>query len=191
MYDYIKANRGALAVELGDLSDLLEHLPYTNLRTAILKSQEECLSTYVVDELLKSDIDTINCFIAALKATDQDYLLRYFVEICHRSDKCLHDYTSVVECDADIPPNAKLLLQNNYCIIRDIYCIQTLIHTLKRKRVISKQCFCKIIYQLDNKNRRQAVSILLDAIINGNNEQYNRFVAIAEKYHSDCLPYIR
>lgn len=97
--------------------------------------------------------------------------------------------TRVIECDTPIPETAKHALQANHEYLVKFMDLKIILSFLKEEQVISRY-HEYIINKIINKDFEQAITYLLDILINGNNEQYIRFKHIIATHHYELLSYI-
>lgn len=179
VYAYIKKNKGAISIDLLTCDTYCEmptDAKYKDLRKALKQSIRHCISTAVVDVLLKSDFEVINKFIEILKQTDQEHVAKHFSTIDETSEQRLYDYISVIECDEPIPNADKL--KSNYDKIIKFDLRGTLSKTLYKRKLISEHMWNLAESLYENHERTQANKCVLDCIINGNKKQYEGFVEL-------------
>lgn len=174
VYDYIKINKGIIAVVL-NCESMLKYFEFTSktaeLKTSLENAVEECLATCVVDTLLQYDESTIKQFINTLRKTDQVELIEFFTDDKYGQfygNKKLHEYTSMEPCETPIPIETKRNLQLNYDQISNILYQNAevfiiLINYLMDKKAISchMRMKCRRAYHTHNN-----VDMFLDTIIN-------------------------
>lgn len=189
IYDIIKNNKGIISVQL-EPHTIYCILPrkYTLLHAALRQSMYECISTSVVDVLLKSSIKTINTFIKALKKTKQDVVAEHFTKVDDTSDTYFRDYTAVIDCNEKNPKALKLML--NYICLVDVYDLHSKNNLLRKLKIISYQSYCIIEMYLNMLDTQQATRYLLDIIINGNKKQYEGFVEMIKAWQPNILPLV-
>lgn len=178
---FINKNSGYFAVEI-DLEDLSTYLDTSDigLKQAIEASHDQCTAMPIVEFLLKSDEATIEKFIKILRKTKQHEVCEYFYRINFESDTIWQNFTRVVECDEPIPMAAKQHLQQNMQNLIDRMCIFVLVDSLETQQVISKYDNLRIFRYYDKSQRDKSIEYIVNLLINGNNEQYKRFVEIVK-----------
>lgn len=191
VYECLKANRGFLAFYIYT-HDLDLYLPfglkYNKLRQAIITAQDQCISTSIVDELLKSDTEIIDSFINALNETEQQHVIKYFNTIASGDgDNFLYAYTHAIECGVPVPQSYKAKLQTNYDTICTHYNLNKAKNLLIDNKVISHNCYHKISKYINENNEKKAIMYLIDILMNGNKEQYSRFLLVTKQKQPELL----
>lgn len=165
VYDYLKANKGVLAIQL-DCEPILRQFKFTDetadLKKAVEKAADECLATYVVDALLNCSEPVINEFIDVLNNTDQSGAVSWFAKYCIDPDIFLEKYLLIKNCEPLISDDVAKKLQENNSQIRQI--LQEngagLITTLYDVDAISRQMHTK----LNSVPIEETYTLLLDMI---------------------------
>lgn len=195
VYSYILSNSGSLAVLL-NCESILKHFKFNDktvfLKKSVENSIEKCIATDVVDSLLKCDEDTIDEFIETLHKTGYLCLTTLFSTVDKNSNKRLLDYKHEIPCRCKIPHADLQKLKLNYSIIQkhltsNYENTYLLICALQNKKAISMHLLRKLNYALC---RSRDVTLLMDAIINGNEYRYTMFRKFVAKYYPELIPYL-
>lgn len=189
VYDCIRHNRGLFAYHLNRdamLHDCASFPP--QLQTAICQACEECVSTAVVDVLLKSDIATINNFIDKLKK-NQPELCKYFTTYCNNGNRAIEWYQHVdVGNGEPLPLHIQHYLRLIFkSLCEAIHITEYIIIKLLNQRIISRNDYNRL-HRLRNDSKKRT-EFLINIIINGSLRQYLAFKFIVKHYQCISNPY--
>lgn len=193
-YHFINVNRGVLSAYLQP-STLLLAFPFTSktesLKQAVIKADEECVSTAIVDELLRSDVEVIEEFIKTLNNNRAAHLSECFHTKYDESDKIFYDFMHADECNDPVPPNAKLHQNIDNIIPCFIKEKDTFVYALAQLFSIGAFSYLDMrkIQRIDSiSGKSEATKALLAKITN--KYQYDALKTILAYIHSNAVQYV-